>query len=176
MSEASATDGNGQSLRIVKRGLWHDWRSYATVPGGISRRRCQTVKKGFPSPSCCRRGSRRKQCSLWGFQAAARMNEMIGDLLDYSRLAREQIDIAPVALGEVVAAAQQQLAEDLTARQAEITVAAALPTVLGHQATLVQVVANLLTNAAKFVAPERPAAHRGGRRRAPGDGAILDQG
>jgi len=85
--------------------------------------------------------------------AAARMNEMIGDLLDYSRLAREQIDIAPVALGEVVAAAQQQLAEDLTARQAEITVAAALPTVLGHQATLVQVVANLLTNAAKFVAP-----------------------
>jgi light-regulated signal transduction histidine kinase (bacteriophytochrome) len=85
--------------------------------------------------------------------AAARMNEMIGDLLDYSRLAREQIDIVPVDLAEVVASAQQQLAEDLAARGAEIVITSPLPKVLGHSATLVQVVANLLTNAAKFVVP-----------------------
>jgi signal transduction histidine kinase len=98
--------------------------------------------------------------------AAVRMNEMIGDLLDYSRLAREQIEIVPVSLGDVVTAAREQLAEDLAARQAEIAVPTALPTVLGHQATLVQVVANLLTNAAKFVAPgRRPQIQVGAERR-----------
>jgi len=46
-----------------------------------------------------------------------------------------------------------QLESDLREKKAELTVQGALPAVLGHRATLGQVVGNLLSNAIKFVAP-----------------------
>lgn len=79
-----------------------------------------------------------------------RMNTLVQDLLAYSHLSREEIELLPVSLTQVIAEAQAQLQSALKERQAEITVAEPLPRVMGHYATLVQVVANLLSNAAKF--------------------------
>jgi PAS domain S-box-containing protein len=90
--------------------------------------------------------------------AAARMDLLIADLLAYSRLSRAAITVQPIALDAVVASALAQVEEELRQRQAQVRVTPGLPRVSAHYATLVQVVANLLTNAAKFVAPNRHAA------------------
>ena len=75
------------------------------------------------------------------------------DLLAYSRLSNADLHPQPVSLSAIVAEAQAQLKEDLQERKAQLTVEEPLPQVVGHPAILVQVVANLLANAAKFVAP-----------------------
>lgn len=90
--------------------------------------------------------------------AAARMDLLIADLLSYSRLSRAALTARPVALDAAVASALTQVDEDLRQRRAQVHVPPDLPWVLAHYATLVQVLANLLTNAAKFVPPHaRPA-------------------
>jgi PAS domain S-box-containing protein len=85
--------------------------------------------------------------------AAARMDLLIADLLAYSRLSRAAIGVQPVALDAAMASALAQVEAELRQRQAQVHVTSELPRVMAHHATLVQVVANLLTNAAKFVAP-----------------------
>jgi signal transduction histidine kinase/CHASE3 domain sensor protein len=79
-----------------------------------------------------------------------RMNTLVQDLLAYSHLSREEIKLVPVSLTQVIAEAQAQVESALKERQAQITVAEPLPRVMGHYATLVQAVVNLLSNAAKF--------------------------
>jgi PAS domain S-box-containing protein len=86
------------------------------------------------------------------FEGTDRMNELVQDLLAYSRLSREQIRLTSVRLTQIVAEAQAQLQSELRDRQAEITVAEDLPSVLGHRPILVQMVVNLLSNGMKFVA------------------------
>ncbi|MDZ8187720.1 MAG: PAS domain S-box protein [Nostoc sp. ChiSLP02] len=86
-------------------------------------------------------------------QGIERMNELISDLLAYSRLSREQIRLTPVRLTQILTEAQAQLEADIRDSQAEITVATDLPVVLGQRSVLVQMVVNLLSNAMKFVAP-----------------------
>ena len=81
-----------------------------------------------------------------------RMNNLVQDLLAYSHLSREEMELVPVSLTHVLAEAQAQLESALKELQAEITVAEPLPRVMGHYTTLVQVVVNLLSNAAKFTA------------------------
>ncbi|MHB8742383.1 MAG: sensor histidine kinase [Sulfuricaulis sp.] len=84
--------------------------------------------------------------------AAARMDKMIQDLFNFSRLSSADLTRKPVMLSTVVAEALEQLQTERQQRGAEITVSGELPAVLGHHATLVQIVSNLLSNAIKFVA------------------------
>lgn len=85
--------------------------------------------------------------------AAGAMAKTMEDLLEYSRLRRVELEVVPVSLRAVVQEAEAQVEADVRRSQGHITVAGQLPTVMGHQAILVQVVANLLANALKFVAP-----------------------
>jgi PAS domain S-box-containing protein len=83
---------------------------------------------------------------------AKQMDALIQDLLAYSRLSREEIAPAPVRLEEAVDAALRQVAAVLRDRGAEVEVVRPLPVVRGHAPILTQVIANLVANAAKFVA------------------------
>lgn len=85
--------------------------------------------------------------------ATRRMDTLMQDLLAYSRLSNADLHLRSVCLASIVAEAQAQLKEALQERKARLTVEETLPQVVGHPTTLVQVVANLLANAAKFVAP-----------------------
>jgi PAS domain S-box-containing protein len=85
--------------------------------------------------------------------AASRMDGLIQDLLAYSRVSRARLEMGAVAWSAVVEAAQAQLDAELRERGARVTVEGPLQAVLGHRATLVQVIANLLGNAIKFVPP-----------------------
>ncbi|OWY66364.1 hypothetical protein B7486_37220 [cyanobacterium TDX16] len=85
---------------------------------------------------------------------AVQMDRLIAELLAYSQLTRTKITLQPVALMTTIASARKQLETDLQEKQAEITVTTPLPTVLAHSQTLTQAIANLLSNALKFIKPE----------------------
>ena len=88
-------------------------------------------------------------------RAAGRLDQLIRDVLTYSRILREQITLKPTEVGRLV----RQLIDEnpaLQPPQTEITIDAPHP-VLGHEAYLMQVLSNLVYNAVKFVAPgQRP--------------------
>jgi PAS domain S-box-containing protein len=85
--------------------------------------------------------------------AAQRMDTLIQDLLIYSRLSRTDLRLQPVDLSAVMTDVLTQLEMTIVEQQAEIRLAEPFPHVIGHHATLVQMISNLMTNAMKFVVP-----------------------
>jgi signal transduction histidine kinase len=81
------------------------------------------------------------------------MDELMRDILSYCRLDQAEITAQSLAMEEVVNEAIYLQDEAIRASAAEVSVQRPLPVVLGHYATLVQVISNLLSNAIKFVAP-----------------------
>jgi len=86
-------------------------------------------------------------------ESAKRMDAMVGDLLEYSRVVRQEITLEPVELGPLVREILAGLEGELSERQASVRVEEPLPTVLAHRRGLVQALTNLIQNAAKFVLP-----------------------
>jgi signal transduction histidine kinase len=84
-----------------------------------------------------------------------RMDELIRDLLAYSRVSRAELQLVRVPLTAVAQSALAEMSGALRARNATVRVDEPLPTVLGHPATLSQVLSNLLGNGLKFVPAER---------------------
>lgn len=80
---------------------------------------------------------------------------LITDLLAYSRLSFEKLEVKPVELDAVAAQALEQIEADVTEAGARVDVQRPLPSVLGNPTTLLQVLSNLLSNAVKFVPPDR---------------------
>jgi signal transduction histidine kinase len=86
---------------------------------------------------------------------AQRMDQLIQDLLAYSRVSRADLRLIPVPLAPIARTVVTEMGESLRAREAVVRVEDPLPVVLGHPATLSQVLTNLLGNALKFVPAER---------------------
>jgi signal transduction histidine kinase len=84
--------------------------------------------------------------------AAARLDSLIDDVLTYTRVLRSGMKLEPVdverTLREVISNYP-----DLKSHADAIGIAGPLPRLLGHEASLTQCFANLLTNAVKFVSP-----------------------
>jgi light-regulated signal transduction histidine kinase (bacteriophytochrome) len=83
------------------------------------------------------------------------MQELINDLLAFSRVGRGGRELEPVALDEVVAAASSALAQQLQSSGGRVE-SAKLPTILGDRAQLVSLFQNLISNAVKFHGPDPP--------------------
>ncbi len=83
------------------------------------------------------------------------LEALINDLLQYSRLAFEELELQVVELSDVVKEARAQVLADLEERAAVVKVDSRLPQAVGNHRTLVQVVSNLLSNASKFVPRDR---------------------
>jgi PAS domain S-box-containing protein len=84
--------------------------------------------------------------------AATRLDKLILDVLNYSRVVRgdlplEAVDLEPL-LHDIV-----ETYPMLAPEKAEVQFASPLPVVLGNQAMLTQIFSNLMGNAVKFVAP-----------------------
>jgi len=80
---------------------------------------------------------------------------LISDLLDYSRLSFEALELGPIELKEVVDAVREHVGPALNEAGARLTVDDRLPTVMAQKTILAQVLSNLVTNAAKFVPEDR---------------------
>jgi len=94
-----------------------------------------------------------RQRAIDGLERATKMQlRMINDLLDVSRIGRGrlELDLARVDLAAVVAMAVESVHAMAAARQLAITVSTTPVLMLGDEARLHQIVANLLANAIKF--------------------------
>jgi signal transduction histidine kinase len=84
--------------------------------------------------------------------SAERLDNLIQDVLQYSRVARVPLELRQIDLEKIV----DQVISDypsLQAPEADIEIQKPLLRVLGHEAFLTQCISNLLSNAVKFVAP-----------------------
>jgi len=84
--------------------------------------------------------------------AAGRMDTLIQDVLNYTRVLRSEVKVEPVDLDAVVRGIIRTYPQ-LQGGDVEIEIEGRLPKVMGGEASLAQCVSNLLTNAVKFVAP-----------------------
>jgi PAS domain S-box-containing protein len=80
-----------------------------------------------------------------------RMDEMVLDLLSFTRLSHEAMPLQPTDIEKLLAIIYQDRPDFLPPR-AELCVQSPLPPVMGNQASLLQCLTNLLDNAVKFVA------------------------
>ncbi len=80
---------------------------------------------------------------------------LIRDLLAYSRMSFEEMELQEVDLGQAYNDALEQVGPFLQERGARIRVPKDFPLVRAHHTTMVQVLANLLSNAVKFVPRSR---------------------
>ena len=84
--------------------------------------------------------------------AAERMDKLILDVLQYSRLARSKLKLAPVDVQGLLRSIIETY-PTFQPPQVEIQIEGPLPRLLGNEAALTQCFSNLLGNAIKFVAP-----------------------
>ena len=90
-------------------------------------------------------------------KGAKNMDTLIQDLLNYSRVGRDKIELEGVALSELVSEALMDLHHTVEESGGTVEVAVPPLTVMAHKATLKQVLLNLVSNALKFVPPgKRP--------------------
>jgi len=86
--------------------------------------------------------------------AAARLDLLITDALNYTRVLHEELPLQPIDLGQFLSSLVDTY-PNLHPELADIEINQPLPVVLGNESLLTQCFSNLLGNAAKFVAPGR---------------------
>ena len=91
----------------------------------------------------------------YAVEGAKRMQALIGGLLEYSRIGRQEEAPGTVDTGAALSQALSNLRSALEESRAEVT-QDALPTVLGNGAQIAQVFQNLVSNAIKFRRAEHP--------------------
>ncbi len=86
----------------------------------------------------------------YAVDGAQRMNRLINDLLQYSRVGRQQQHFTFVSLQDIIDMAQANLASKIEDTGAELEIPSSLPRLPGNKTLLVQLFQNLISNAIKF--------------------------
>jgi PAS domain S-box-containing protein len=89
-------------------------------------------------------------------QGAQMMDRLLADLLAFSHISQQQIELVPIALEKVVQSALKSFDAEIRATEARVECTAPWPDVFAHGPTLQQVLVNLIGNALKFVDGRTP--------------------
>ncbi|BAE52528.1 ATP-binding protein [Paramagnetospirillum magneticum] len=93
---------------------------------------------------------------LFAVDGARRMDLLIRDLLDYSRIGHADREMEDLDLGEVIADALSNLSAAIAEGHATVTTATGMPHAHGNRMELTRLFQNLIGNALKYRNPERP--------------------
>jgi PAS domain S-box-containing protein len=85
--------------------------------------------------------------------SADRLEQLIQDLLRYSRVSQSELRLETVDLSTVIGTCLRQRQSEIRGKEALVSVREPLPQVHGNATALEHVVDNLLSNALKYVAP-----------------------
>ncbi len=90
--------------------------------------------------------------------AAQRLNRLVGDLLDMTRLQGGALRLrwAPADIQDLIGTSLSQLGDAVTGRKIEVDVAPDIPLVSVDFALITRVLANIVENAIKYSPPETP--------------------
>jgi len=91
----------------------------------------------------------------FAIDGAKRLDRMILDLLDYSRIGRDGSETGPIGLQDALGEALNNLTAAIQERTAVVDVADTLPTISGRRSNMVRLFQNLIGNAIKFVPTDR---------------------
>ncbi len=83
--------------------------------------------------------------------ATTRMNRLLDELLQFSRAGRQKTRIEKLSMQEVVSEALAQVRGELERRDVKVKISGELPDVYGERVRLVEVMQNLVSNAARFM-------------------------
>jgi PAS domain S-box-containing protein len=89
-------------------------------------------------------------------KSAQFMDALLLDLLDFSRVSQQRVELTAVKLETVVAAVLARLEKDIRETNARVENVGPWPVVLAHEPTLAQAFFNLVSNALKFVTTDGP--------------------
>ena len=89
-------------------------------------------------------------------KSAQYMDALLSDLLAFSRISQQRVELTPINLEPLVGSVLSRLQNDLQEKNVRVESAGPWPLVLAHEPTLAQVLFNLTSNALKFVAPDVP--------------------
>ncbi len=84
--------------------------------------------------------------------SANRLDLLVQDVLNYSRVARSDLPRVPISLAQIIAEVIES-SPNLQPPKADINIDGEIPMICGNHAALTQVVANILSNGVKFVSP-----------------------
>jgi signal transduction histidine kinase len=97
----------------------------------------------------------------YAVDGAARMRQLIVDLLAYSRVGTKGKEFVPIQMQQVFDKATRNLQIALEERGAVVTHDDALPGIVGDEGQLIQLIQNLVGNASKFCKDRKPLIHFG---------------
>jgi signal transduction histidine kinase len=112
---------------------------------------CQLLQRRYAG----RLDERADQYISFAVDGAHRMQRLIDDLLEFSRIGRSTTAFAPVHLDEVAAEAASSARAAVTASGGAVTISE-MPVVLGDRSLLAALLTNLVSNAVKFRRPSQP--------------------
>jgi signal transduction histidine kinase len=81
------------------------------------------------------------------------MDALLSDLVAFSRISQQHVELASVNLETVVESVLSRLQKDIQEKNAQMESPGPWPVVLAHEPTLTQVLFNLVSNGLKFVEP-----------------------
>jgi PAS domain S-box-containing protein len=131
-------------LHHVSYAMTHDMRAPLRAMAGYAQLLVRTGENCDPAEA--REHARRIAV------AAARLDHLITDSLNYTKILHEQLPIEPVDLSRLLRSLIESY-PNLHPDTAEIRLEEPLPVVLGSESLLTQCFSNLLGNAVKFVVP-----------------------
>jgi len=86
-------------------------------------------------------------------ESAQFMDALLIDLLEFSRISQEQVELVPVKLQVVVEAVRASLSDEIRDKSAQLDSSGPWPVVLAQKSILNRVLFNLVSNGLKFIAP-----------------------